>query len=165
MLQNKGWSVHAFIVNYWKAHKPVCFVRSYVLSVTQQYKHRTTWKVPIHPAITQNTEHLLVTVKHAPHTSMRKNHNALISAILSSFYNIIAVKSVSAILCLALKPLRAYWIVTYTRLRRKMGAQRVSKAASWCKRCSCCGWRKGTSWDEAMLISEEIKSLALAVLE
>ena len=38
MLQNKEWRVHASMVNYWKAHKPVRFVLSYVLSVTQQYK-------------------------------------------------------------------------------------------------------------------------------
>jgi len=129
MLQNKGWSVHAFIVNYWKAHKPVCFVRSYVLSVTQQYKHRTTWKVPIHPAITQNTEHLLVTVKHAPHTSMCKNHNALISAILNLFYNIIAVKSVSVILCLALKPLRAYQNRHLYAVEKKNGGTKSFKGS------------------------------------
>ena len=27
--------------NYWKTHKPVRFILSYVLSVTQQYRQRT----------------------------------------------------------------------------------------------------------------------------
>ena len=49
----------------------------------------------IHPAIMKNIEDLLV--MHAPHISMHESHNALISAILSSFHNIIAVRSVSAI--------------------------------------------------------------------
>ena len=39
MLQNKEWQIHTLMVNYWKAHKPVCFVHSYVLSITQQYIH------------------------------------------------------------------------------------------------------------------------------
>ena len=39
MLQNKEWRVHASMVNYWKAQKLVRFIYSYVLSVTQQYKH------------------------------------------------------------------------------------------------------------------------------
>ena len=44
MLQNKEWWVHASMINYWKAHKPVHFVHSCVLSITQQYKLRTTWE-------------------------------------------------------------------------------------------------------------------------
>ena len=31
-------------INYWKTHKPVCFVLSYVLSVTQQHRQSTAWK-------------------------------------------------------------------------------------------------------------------------
>ena len=33
--------------NYWKAHKPVCFIFSYILSVTQQYKQRAAWKASL----------------------------------------------------------------------------------------------------------------------
>jgi len=44
MLQNKECRAHTLMVDYWKAHKPVHFVQIYVLSVIQQYKHRTTWK-------------------------------------------------------------------------------------------------------------------------
>jgi len=33
------------------------------------------------------------------------------------------------------------------------------------KHCSCCGWWKRTSQDKAILISEEIKSAAQAILE
>jgi len=36
------------------------------------------------------------------------------------------------------------------------------KGAPWYKHCSYCGWRKGTSQDEAMLISEEIKPVAFS---
>ena len=40
-LQNKEWSiVSTSMVWYWKVHKPVCFIHSYVLSVTQQYKQK-----------------------------------------------------------------------------------------------------------------------------
>ena len=56
-------------------------------------------------------------------------------------------------------------IVTLRSCEEKMGDQRDTKVAPWCKHCSSCGWWKGTSRDEMTLISEEIKSLALAVLE
>ena len=29
---------------------------------------------------------------------------------------------------------------------------------------SCCGWQKGTFWDEATLNSEEIKPVAVAII-
>ena len=35
------------MINYWSTNKPVCFVLSYVLSVTQQYKQKTAWKVSL----------------------------------------------------------------------------------------------------------------------
>ena len=38
---NKEWQACTSMVNYWRAHKPICFICSYALSVTQQYKHRT----------------------------------------------------------------------------------------------------------------------------
>ena len=31
-------------INYWNIHKPVCFILSHVLSVTQQYKQRTAYR-------------------------------------------------------------------------------------------------------------------------
>jgi len=34
-----------------------------------------------------------------------------------------------------------------------------------CKHWSCCGWQKGTSPDEGTLNSEEIKTVATAVIE
>ena len=43
-LQKKEWLVYNSRISYWNAHKPVCFVLSYVLSITQQYKQRTTWE-------------------------------------------------------------------------------------------------------------------------
>ena len=53
-------------------------------------------------------------------------------------------------------------IVSYMRLWRKNGGTKVEP---WCKHSSWYGWQKDTSQDEAMLISEEIKSIPLAVLE
>jgi len=38
---------HAPRINYWNTFKPVCFVLSYVLSITQQYKQRTALKVSL----------------------------------------------------------------------------------------------------------------------
>jgi len=35
------WLVCASRINYWNTNKPVCFVLSYVLSITQQYKQKT----------------------------------------------------------------------------------------------------------------------------
>jgi len=49
----------------------------------------------IHPAITKNTEDSLV--KCASLISMRESHNALISAMLNSLHNILAVRGVSVI--------------------------------------------------------------------
>jgi len=47
-------------INYWNTYKPVCFVLSYVLSVTQQYKQKNCIKriSEIHPAITENMENI-----------------------------------------------------------------------------------------------------------
>ena len=56
-------------------------------------------------------------------------------------------------------------IVTLRSSEERMGDQRVTKVAPWCKRCSSCDWWKSTSQDKVTLISEEIKSLSLAVLE
>jgi len=49
--------------------------------------------------------------------------------------------------------------------KKRMGDQRGTKVAPWCKHCSSCCWWKGTSQDEATLIREETKSLTPAVLE
>jgi len=40
-----------------------------------------------------------------------------------------------------------------------------NKGKPWYKHWSCSGWQKGTSRDEVMLNSEEIKPIALAVIE
>jgi len=53
-------------------------------------------------------------------------------------------------------------IITYVRLWRKNGG---TKVAPWCKHYSCCSWQKGPSRDKVILIIEEIKSVALAILE
>jgi len=56
-------------------------------------------------------------------------------------------------------------IVTLRGCEERMGEQRSTKVASSWKHCSSCSWWKGTSQDEVTLISEEIKSLVLAILE
>ena len=43
--------------------------------------------------------------------------------------------------------------------------QRKALVEPWCKHWSCSGWWKGTSPDKAMLNSEEIKPIALAVIK
>jgi len=53
----------------------------------------------------------------------------------------------------------------YAVVKKGWGAQRVMKVVPWCKHCSCYSWWKGTSKDEATLISEEIKFGALTILE
>ena len=55
-------------------------------------------------------------------------------------------------------------IISYMRLWKKWGHKGV-KVTSRCKQCSCCSWWKGASQDEVTLISEEIKSAALAIFE
>ena len=42
-----GWRAPQGLFNYWNTRKPVCFVLSYVLSVTQQYKQGTAWKASL----------------------------------------------------------------------------------------------------------------------
>jgi len=48
---------------------------------------------------------------------------------------------------------------------KRIGAQRRTKVALWCILCSCCSWWKGTPQDEATLSSEEIKPIALPIVE
>jgi len=121
-------------MNYWNSHKqPVRFVLSYVLSVMQQYKQRTAWKVSLQSVL-----------------SFRK---------ICSWNACPTPRYVKA-----LKPLRVYR--TSCDCEERMGDQSLgTQVAPWCKHRSSCGWWKGTSQDEATLISEEIKSLALAILE
>jgi len=93
---------------------------------------------------------------------------ASISAMGNSLHNIISIawEVPHRSLCLVLKPFRVYRKLSpYAVVKKRMGDQRGTKIAPWCKHCSSCGCWKGTSRDEVMLISEEIKSLALAVLE
>jgi len=69
-------------------------------------------------------------------------------------------------LCLVLKPFCVYRKSSpYAVVKKRMGDRRGTKVTPWCKHCSSCSCWKGTAQDEAMLISEEIKSLAPAVLE
>ena len=55
IIHNYGWFIHTYCfkwksasrINYWNAHKSVCCLLSYVLSVTQQCKQRTAWKASL----------------------------------------------------------------------------------------------------------------------
>ena len=49
----------------------------------------------INPAIGENTENSLM--KHVPHISIRKSHNASISAMSDSFHTIVSMRDASAI--------------------------------------------------------------------
>ena len=60
--------------------------------------------IVVHPGILENTEDSLI--KHAPYIVIYENHNASISAMLDSFHNIIAVRSVSAIFMPRTKAIR-----------------------------------------------------------
>jgi len=59
-------------------------------------------------------------------------------------------------------------IFTYTVVEKGMeikGEQRYTLAEPWCKRWIFSGWWKGTSREEATLNSEEIKAVAIAIIE
>ena len=115
----------------------------------------------IHPTITDNTENILV--KRTPHILIHESHNVSISVMANSFHNIISKAKHSSIFMSHTEAI--LWLLQIVWLWRKEWEIRGTKVAPWCKHCSSCGWWKGTSRDKATLISEEIKSLAPAVLE
>jgi len=148
-----------------KTHKPVRFVLSYVLSVTQQYRQRTAWKASLQ-SIQPLWKIQRIYLWNVPPISR------YVKAIMSQFQQCRTRHSKQGIakevphrsLCLVLKPFCVYRkIVALCGCEER--DQRGINAAPWCKHCSSCGWWKGTSRDKATLISEEIKSLAQAVLE
>ena len=120
----------------------------------------------IHPAITEN-----ILVKCAPHISICEGNSVSISAMANSFNNIISKELHEKCLIDLYVLYWSHFVSTairhqpYRVVKERMGDQRGTKVAPWCKYCSSCGWWKSTSQDEVTLISEEVKSLALAVLE
>ena len=46
-----------------------------------------------------------------------------------------------------------------------LSMKRRTKVAPWCLLCTCCDWWKGTSQDEVMSNSEEVKPIALTIVE
>ena len=59
-------------------------------------------------------------------------------------------------------------IVTYMVREKGMeykGEQWWALVELWCKQWNCCGWRKGTSPDEATLNNEEINPVAMVIIE
>jgi len=59
-------------------------------------------------------------------------------------------------------------IVTYVEWRKESRTKKNKSkllVEPWCEYWSCSGWRKGTSWDEATLNSEEIEPIALVAIE
>jgi len=64
--------------------------------------------------------------------------------------------------------MRVPQIVTYPVREKEMECKREQRWAliePWCKHWSCCGWCKGTSADEVTLNKEEIKPMAIAIIE
>jgi len=64
--------------------------------------------------------------------------------------------------------MRISQIVTYAVREKGLeykGEQRWALVEPWCKHWSCCGWWKRRSLDEATLNSEEIKPVAIAIIE
>jgi len=47
---------------------------------------------------------------------------------------------------------------------KRTGTQRRIKVAPWCMLCSYCGWKKGTSWDEATSNSEKLRPIAFSIV-
>jgi len=145
-----------------------------------QYASYSAMFCPLHSNISkeQHEKHLCnpsshyenILVKCAPHISICKSNNVLIFCnveLVSSHYKQgIAWEVLHRSLCRVLKPFCVYRKSSpYTVVKKRIGDQRGTKVAPWCKHCSSCGWWKGTSRDKATLISEEIKSLALAIFE
>ena len=68
---------------------------------------------------------------------------------------------------LAQKPWCAYQnCVTYVIKEKgveQYGEQRYVLVEPWCKHWSYCDWQKGMYWDEAMLVSKEIKPVVIAI--
>ena len=61
-------------------------------------------------------------------------------------------------------------ILSYRKLTpcvvsKKYRNTKREKVAAWCLLCSCWSWWKGTSWDKGTLSSEEIKPMALSIVE
>jgi len=64
--------------------------------------------------------------------------------------------------------MRVPQIVTYALSEKGMeykGEKMWALVEPWCKQWSCSGWQKGTSPDEVMLNSEEIKPVAIAIIK
>ena len=106
---------------------------------------------------------------HAPYLDTWKLYTVSISAMSNSFHSIVKLGISREVphrsLCLVLKPFRVYRKSSPYAVVKRMGDQRGTKVTPWCKHCSSCSCWKGTARDEVTLISEEIKSLAPAVLE
>ena len=145
-------------IDYWKAHKPVCFVLSYFLSITEQYEQRTVWKVSlqsIHPLQTvQKIPSRNVCFKSWNVKAIRPKYQQCWTHFITSKARN-SMKSVSAIFTPCPKAITHLpQIVIYTQLWRKnvvtMGYEGSSSMMQY---CSCCVWWKGTSQNEVILIN------------
>ena len=107
LLYKKEWLARASRINYWNTHKPVCFVLSYVLSVTQHLCNPSS----------HYRKYREYTHEHMPHFSIHESHNvhpsyqsvksgsisekwvchyALFPAISNTLSNIYGMRSASA---------------------------------------------------------------------
>jgi len=92
-----------------------------------------------------------------------ESHNSSISAISNSISKHYSCEKCLSNICVWHW---SHYVLTanchlYVVVKKKWG----HKGSTMIQHCSCCGWWKGTFWDKVTLINEEIKSLALAILE
>ena len=130
----KEWMVCASRINYWNAHKPLRFVLSYVLSVTQQYKQITAWKASLQ-SIQPLRKIRRIHSWHVCPISRYAAYNTSILAMSNSFHNIVSkaqyekclytifIYRTKAITCLP-------QIVTHTGLWKKNGSTKGYKGST-----------------------------------
>ena len=135
-------------INCWKTHKPSMFCPLYS-SISKEQHEKHLCNPSNHYGEYENS-----LVKCVPHILIPESHNASISAMLNLFITWNSMRSTSVIFI----PIRSY--------EERMKAQRGTKVCSArMQALKLLQLVKDTSRDEVMLVSEEIKSVALAVLD
>ena len=148
---------------------PLSFAFAYAGPVAQRYRQRRAWKY-LFLLLYGNTDNSLVTAR-AP-----KNRLITVKRLIGDYASftqrfkrkdsVLNTSAINAITKSSTKP----WSVA-TANRHLCGSGKVNQeqrwglVEPWCEHWSCSGWWKGTSRDEATLNSEEIKPIALAVIE
>ena len=151
------------MIKYWNTYKPLHFILSYVLTVTQQYKQRIAQKNLCNPS-SQYTK-CRITHETRPISQYVKAITHRFQQCQTQYKQGIVWELPLQFSCLTLKPLCiCHKSSPILSCKERMGYKGLKKVTPWCKHCSCFGLWKATSCD-APLISWEIKSAALAVLK